>query len=57
MPFTINPKSKSPRYVIVTGSPFDGMSIIGIWTNREKATKYAEKYIDDAWWIVSMEES
>lgn len=43
-------------YTIATGSPWDGMSLTGLFDSEEDAMNYAENYHDSVdWWIVTID--
>jgi hypothetical protein len=39
-------------YIIIVGSPFDGMQFYGTFSSYDEATDYAEANFDgDTWWV------
>jgi len=39
---------------IVCGNPIDGLELIGPFDDFEAATEYAEREIDDDWWVTEL---
>jgi hypothetical protein len=44
-------------YVLITGNPVDGISLIGPFTDSEEAIEYAEVHINGPgeWWLAEVE--
>lgn len=42
-------------HVVVSGNPFDGMTVWGPFKTGEDATLWADAEIDSDWWIVPLE--
>jgi hypothetical protein len=43
-------------YVVVTGSPFDGLTILGPFDGVDEANQWTDtNVIDDEWWVVEVE--
>lgn len=42
-------------WVVVTGNPFDGLTINGIFKDHDAADKWAHNEVSDDYWIVRVE--
>lgn len=44
-----------PSAVVVSGNPFDGMTISGPFGDFDDASEWAERNTDESWWTVNLE--
>lgn len=42
------------KYIVITGNPVDGCEYFGPFKTHEKATDYAERYLDGDWWVTTL---
>ncbi len=39
---------------VAVGSPFDGISLYGMFDDPDDATEWAERHAGDSWWVMSI---